>query len=954
MTPEQHRLAGSLFDEIRELPDAQWPLAVQERCGADAELASHLLRLLQADQRLSDSGFLAGRALQDAARLLVDRAAVQEPSAGTVIGNFRVEQRIGAGGMGVVYEATDLRLQRRAALKLLPGHTDSEQEVRILRFQREAKAASQLNHPHIVSILDAGCDQGINYIAMELIEGTTLRKLIQDSGTRQRFDDARVLEILSQTASALSAAHESNIIHRDIKPENIMLRPDGFVKVLDFGLASMVPRQTPSKTDLLTQPGQLAGTMSYVSPEQLMGKPADPRSDLWGLGVVAYELATGTRPFQGETDAAVISSILNAVPPAPREVCHSVSSDCEGIILRLLEKDPKLRFQTAADLRSACLRLSRDLALSQTGRGSGKPVLPAAAPLPPPPAPQHPPTPPVARRRPVAWMAATAAFALMAAVLYLSRPAPEPHVTANLQITTSGRVTRFVNDGTWLYYSAGNVGANTAFYVINAKGGSARELPKFRGMMPLDISADNSEILLGETAKGPPFPLWIGPVFGSEPRRLNDLRASDAHWSSRGDKLVYTTGKDLRIASADGSGGRLVFEQMGENRRIKSPRFFDDDRQIRFHAAANNVEKLWDVKTDGSGLHTVLPDWSDSVLQADPHISKDGRYSVFTSGTNGISWDVWMLSESLGMLGLRRPRPVRLTAGPITGAHPQFSPDSRRILYVGDADQTELMRYEARSNEWKPYLGGMSAFQLDFSSDGEWITYVAAPGHSVWCSRKDGSQATQVTTPPLNVTTPRFSRDRSAIVFFGYQPGRRTGIYMVSPKGGPVTALAPKGQDAEMKGPDWSPDGRQIVYGAEGALWVIDLSTRETKKLPGSDGLLAPRWSPDGKYVAAVDTQAHLWLYGINDQSRMVLATVGPAFLQWSGDSKYVYFENAGISAWHRVGIQDRRIEQVASLAGLHMPFASMGWVGMTPEGAVIASRDVSTRNIYAIDWEVR
>lgn len=951
MTPEQHRLAGSLFDEIRELPEEQWPRAVEERCAPDTELAAYLLRLLQADQRLSDNGFLAGGALQDAARLVPDHS-LQGPAIGTVIGSFRIEQRLGAGGMGIVYEAVDLRLKRRVALKLLPTYADGEQELRILRFQREARAASQLNHPNIVSILDAGCDKGFHYIAMEFVEGKTLRKLLAESKTH-RFEDSEVVEILGQVASALSAAHEGGIIHRDVKPENIMLRPDGFVKVLDFGLAAMTTRDRQSTTNLLTQPGHLAGTMSYVSPEQLMGKPASPQSDLWGLGVVGYELATGKGPFRGATDAAVINSILNAEPPSPRDVCPSVSGDLEGLILRLLEKDPQLRFQTASDLRSSCRRMGRDFGLPQTGHGGGSPRLAAATDSPAQSNAPNSSSKPGARGGKY-WMGATAAASLIGVVLYLSRPLPEPQVTRDFQVTTVGRVTRFVNDGTWLYYSAGSAGANNAFYVISAQGGSARELPKFRGMVPLDISSDHSEILLGETNKGQPYPLWIGPIFGSEPHRLSELRAADAHWSSRRDKIVYTTGKDLRVANSDGSGGHILLDRTDANWRIAEPSFFDDDRRIRFHAAVNNVEKIWDINTDGSGLHPVLPDWNDTVLQADPAFARDGRYSLFTSGTDGIVWDLWMLPESSGMLSFRRPRPVRLTSGPLCAAHPQFSYDGRRIFYLGDSDQTELIRYDTQSNEWTPYLGGMSAFQLDFSADGEWITYVAPPGHSVWCSRKDGTQATLVSPSPLNATTPRFSPDRSKIVFFGYQPGRRTGMFLVSPSGGPVTVLVPNGREVETMEPDWSPDGREVVYAAERSLWVMDLATRDARKLPNSEGLRSPRWSPDGKYVVAADKQLHLWLYGMTDQSRVLLTTLGSGFPHWSRDSKYVYFEDAGFSTWYRISIEQRRVEEIASLARLHLPFASMGWVGMTPEGAVIVSRGVGTRNIYAIEWEIR
>jgi Tol biopolymer transport system component len=746
--------------------------------------------------------------------------------------------------------------------------------------------------------------------------------------------------LIRKVADGLAHCHDNDIIHRDIKPENIMLRPDGFVKVVDFGLARMSdPDTDKGSATLLTRAGQVPGTVQYLSPEQVLGSQVTSQSDIFSLGVVAYELASGVRPFDGATDGAIFDAILHRDPLPPSAVRPQLGTVLDGLIMGAIERDPDFRFQSAAELSGACKRCERLLA------NSGRPAAKAYAPLS---------SSKLGAKERNLWMGASAALLIICGALYFTRPLPEARVTRNFPITTAGRVTAFVNDGTWLYYSAGNAGSNTSFYVISAKGGSARELAKFRGMAPLDISSDHSEILLGETDKGGPYPLWVGPVFGSEPHRLGDLRGFDAHWSSRGDKIVYTTGKEIRVANSDGSGARVLFDRVDANGHMSAASFFDDDRRIRFHTAANNVEKIWDMNSDGSDLHAVLPDWSDALLQADPTIARDSRYSAFTATANGIDWDLWLLPESSGLFSFRGPKPVRLTTGPLTAAHPQFTQDSRHILYVGDSDETQLVRYDARSSEWTPYLGGMSAFQLDFSRDGEWVTYVAPPGHSVWCSRIDGSQATQVTLPPLSATNPRFSPDRSKIVFYGYQPGHRTGMFLVPPSGGSVVALVPKGKDAEQKEPNWSPDGLKVMYSAERSLWVMDLATGDAQKLPGSEGLGSPRWSPDGQYAVAADAEAHLWLYNMTDHRRVVLTTVGAEFPTWSRDSKSVYFENADFSTWYRAGVEDRQVERVASLGGLHISFASMGWVGMTPQGAVVSSRDVSTRNIYALDWEMR
>jgi len=263
---------------------------------------------MEAD-RAAGGVFLERPAIETAAEVLAAKAAAR-PASGTVIGNYRIGRQIGAGGMGVVYEATDRRLHRRAAHKLLTQPAAVEAAERINRFQQEARAVSLLNHPNIVSIYDADFDQGYYYIAMELVEGRTLRKVMADE--RRTLDNKKILDWIAQAAFALGAAHDAGIAHRDIKPENLMVRPDGFVKVLDFGLAKLRDPSSgsvPQFSGFLTRPGHAAGTIHYLSPEQVTGRPLDGRSDLFSLGVVAYELVTGVRPFEGPTIGSKTISI---------------------------------------------------------------------------------------------------------------------------------------------------------------------------------------------------------------------------------------------------------------------------------------------------------------------------------------------------------------------------------------------------------------------------------------------------------------------------------------------------------------------------------------------------------------------------------------------------------------------------------------------------------------------
>jgi serine/threonine protein kinase len=838
---------------------------------------------------------------------------------GKTISHYTIEEKLGEGGMGVVYKARDTHLGRFAALKLLPADKVADPE-RKRRFVQEAKSASALNHPNIITIYDIDQADGVDFIAMEYVDGKTLDRLIPRNG--MRLED--VLKYAIQIAGALSRAHAAGIIHRDIKPANIMATPDGHLKVLDFGLAKLtevVEGDTECLTATIeaggnsgTEEGAVIGTVAYMSPEQAEGKKVDTRSDVFSFGSVLYQMATGRRPFQDETKISTLAAILHKEPSAIREIAAGVPRDLEKIIARCLRKDPNRRFQHMDDVRVALEELKEE---SESGKLEIGVLAPTTRP---------------AFSNPARWtVVALSLITLAGVVWWVSRTkAGAPARTPNLvRLTSDSGLTTdpaLSSDGKLLAYASDRSGdGNLDVYVQQFGGGQPLRLTHG----PLDnseptFSPDGTKIAFrGEREGGG---IYIVPALGGE-ARLIAKEGRSPRFSLDGSLLAYwigeqqfTTGKVYLVPS---SGSGPPRQLQAEFEIANYPVWAPDGKHILF----SGVPRL------GPGAQT---DWWITSIEGGPAI-KTGAISIlrnrgfafFTSVPGGWGQsDQFMFSSALGDSSNLWQIPIstktwkvagspqRLTFGTAVESKPAIA--GSRVVFSSLVSNDDIWSLPMESDRGRA-LGEPQRLTQDaavdswpsVSNDGKRVVFLSGRSGNldVWLKDIESGKETALTSTPENESSPHFSPDGTKVVYSSNRASQAFAEYVIRIEAGGVPGVPEKICDSCGRPYDWSSDSRRVlsIFGNPGnlrSLRLLELASSEITTLVQhpQDLLAGARFSPDGLWVSFVETTAptrrRIFVVPTTGklpvpQSNWIPITDGQRLdrePRWSPDGKLLYF----------------------------------------------------------------
>lgn len=898
MTPEQWEIISRVFNEATALKPELRRKFVEEACGDDKALIVEVESLLSAHDRAGD--FIEEPIVENLAADISEMPTLT----GKLVGHYRVEKSIGRGGMGDVYLATDTRLDRLVALKRLPRRLAADPQF-VKRFRTEAKTAATLHHPNVATIFSVEDDEAGPFITMEYVEGRTLDAVVPPHG----MDIERFLNIFIQISEALRHAHEKGVTHRDIKPGNLMITVDGIPKILDFGLAQIAEdsQVTGRRNSVITQPGQIIGTPSYMSPEQAQGKDVDYRTDIFSMGVVMYEALTGKRPFVGDNNVELISNLLKTDPEQVSDLRSAVPRPISNLIARCVSKQASDRPESMEEVRTL-LGEARRAFRSGTSTGS------------------------FARRLYRESNSVGYATRLISVILvivlatgawfYFSRSAPSTQFSVDSmslrKLSQSNNVALSVisPDGRWIAYVTYEDDGGRALWLGRVSDPNAINVVPSQQVHYWDIAFSNdNEYIYFITAPrfGIHGTLFRVPALGGQPRKVSEKVNHLGNLSPDGKRLLFVRygeaapdtsvntndSKLISASSEDGSDEQLLKAVEGET-IIRKARFSSDGQSVFYIKRELEAGESWSIMMfnlqtgaereiihrkdviesfavlqDGSGLLINAADERSSRQQLFHMSLPAGELTRVTNDLNsyiGVSID----RDGRNIVTVQRTEDSRVWVGD-TGNFAVMTPITREPLALQVVDWTpdgRLVFDVSRNNQtsvWIANSDGKDALQLTpedsdnfnprVSGDGRYIVFTSkrAGYNQVWRMNIDGSNPTLLADAPGITQAARFAADGKTVIFRWYHEGDPP-MGQVSVEGGRVTGLSYL-PTAFTYLWSMSPDGKYIAYtqGGDSKDPLKVIVRRADSAAPETILNIRPiwifKWMPDSRRIVYQESQ---------------------------------------------------------------------------------------------------